>query len=179
MQYLGSRPKRKVAALSAGMATGVFAFHVVPTESVSEALEILPEAAVAAATIFAGTFVGVLVWSAVGAWLKKRREPGSLVCIGVGICLALALLGVYAMAIHNFLDSVFAGISIAPPVPPSPTFDQGSLTTPSGAPSEVLSRWLHDIGFWLAISLWISIGYGLAVSPAVRTQSTSDFEEPT
>ncbi len=161
MQYLGSNPKWKILAFSVGMAAGVFAFHVVPAESVSEALETLPEAAVAAATIFAGTFVGILVWSSIGEWLKKRREPSALVCVGVGICLALALLGVYAIAIHNFLDGVFEGI-----------------TTPNGEPSEVSSGWLHDVVFWLAISLWNSVGYGLAVSPSRRAETASTAKQP-
>lgn len=178
MQYLGSNPKWKILAFSVGMAAGVFAFHVVPAESASEALEMVPEAAVAAATIFAGTFVGILVWSSVGGWLKKRREPNALVCIGVGICFALALLGVYTIAIHNFLDSVFEGIAIEPPLPP-PTLDHSSVTTPNSEPSEVSSGWLHDVVFWLAISLWNSIGYGLAVSPAVRAETTTVSKQPT
>ena len=147
MQYLGSR--RKVAAFSAGTAAGVFGFQFVLAESVAQVLEILPDAAVAGATMFAGTFVGILVWSSIGAWLKRRKEPKVPVCVGTGVLLAVGFSGAFTIVVQSYWGTL--------------------LGDPLGT--------LHDVAFWLAISLWNSIGYGLAVSPAVRTESTSASQE--
>lgn len=143
MQYLGS--KRKVAAFSGGMGAGVFAFHIVLSESASEIREILPDAAVAAITMFAGTLVGTLAWSSIGERLKARREPRTLFCVGIGAILAGALVGAFTIVVQTYW-----GILLGRPL--------GTL---------------NDVAFWLAISLWNSIGYGLAVSPAARTGTSS------
>ncbi len=146
MQYLGSQ--RKVAAFSGGMAVGVFAF--VLFEGASEISGVLPDAVVAAITMFAGTLVGTLVWSSIGGWLKTRPEPPVLVSAGIGAVLAVGLAGAFAIVVHNYWGVL--------------------LGEPLGI--------LHDVGFWLAISLWNSIGYGLAVSPAVRAETTSVSKQP-
>lgn len=148
MQYLGS--KRKVAAFCGGMGAGVFAFHVVLSGGTSEVLEILPDAVVAAVTVCVGTLVGTLVWSSIGEWLKTRPEPSVLVCVGAGTLLAGGLAGALAIVVHNYW-----GVLLGEPL--------GTL---------------HDIGFWLAISLWNSIGYGLAVSPTLRAGTTSAANPP-
>lgn len=147
MQYLGSQ--RKVAAFSGGMAAGVFAF--VLFEGASEIRGVLPDAVVAATTMFAGTLVGTLVWSSIGGWLKTRPAPPVLVCAGIGAVLAVAFAGAFAMVVHTYW-----GILLGEPL--------GTL---------------HDVGFWLAIALWNSIGYGLAVSPAVGVETTSASNQPT
>ena len=143
MQYLGSKPKRKVAAFGGGMAAGVFAF--VLFEGASDIRAVLPDAVVAALAIFTGTLVGTLVWSSIGGWLKTRPEPPVVVCAGIGAVLAVAFAGALAIGVHNYWGIL--------------------LGEPLGI--------LHDVGFWLAISVWNSIGYGLAVSPVALTETSS------
>ena len=134
MQYLGS--ERGAVAFSFGMAVGIFAAHFLLGEIDDE---VLPDASIAALTVFVGTLVGILVWSRAGQRLKRREAPSHAVCVGIGVCFALALTGVIAVTVHS--------IQIFPP-----------------------DNWvvgvLHDIVFWLALSLWNSVGFGLAVSPS-------------
>lgn len=132
MQYLGS--SRKLAGFSAGMAGGVFLFHLFLERFDEIDFELLIGAGIAAAAVFAGTLVGTFAWSQIGGWLKKRRELSAAKYATVGLALALGLMGVITVGVHAYFS---VGVQ-------------------------------HEVAFWLAVSLWNAIGYGLAVAPDPR-----------
>ena len=99
----------------------------------------------AGAAVFAGTAVGTLVWARVGAWLKRRRPPVPVSCSGIGIGVGLVFFVVMAVATRSFVNLIWADAQT--------------------------SVWLHWMIFWLSVSLWNSLGYGLALSPVPQPQA--------
>ena len=149
----GSRPgpggmqylgsRRKVVAFGAGIAAGILVYRVFIDRGGGN---LIPVAA--ALVAFVGTVVGMLGWSLIGEHLKRRRAPGAAAGFGIGICLALLFFGFLHLAVHHYFGILFSFL-------------------PDG---EAIR---HEIMFWLTVSVWNSLGYGLAVSPAAPHRITA------